>query len=117
MSGYIERTDRGQMTLFPDRLEDWVREDNPVRVVDLFVDEMDLAELGFGRVSPALTGQPGYHPSVLPKPFIYSYLNRGWCQTNSNRLHHDGKAVPYTEHRPRHSARAAARFILKYGLV
>ena len=76
MSGYIEGTDRGQMTLFPDRLEDWIGEDNPVRVVDLFVDEIDLAELGFGRVAPASTGRPGYHPSVLLKLFIYGYLNR-----------------------------------------
>jgi len=76
MSGYIEGTDRGQMTLFPDRLEDWIGEDNPVRVVDLFVNEIDLAELGFGRVAPALTGRPGYHPSVLLKLFIYGYLNR-----------------------------------------
>ena len=76
MSGYIEGTDRGQMTLFPDRLEDWIGEDNPVRVVDLFVDEVDLAELGFGRMAPALTGRPGYHPSVLLKLFIYGYLNR-----------------------------------------
>ena len=76
MSGYIEGTDRGQMTLLPDRLEDWIGEDNPVRVVDLFVDEVDLAELGFGRMAPALTGRPGYHPSVLLKLFIYGYLNR-----------------------------------------
>jgi transposase len=76
MSGYIEGTDRGQMTLFPDRLEDWIDEDNPVRVVDVFVDEIDLVELGFGRVAPASTGRPGYHPSVLLKLFIYGYLNR-----------------------------------------
>jgi len=76
MSGYIEGTDRGQTTLFPDRLEDWVGEDNPVRVIDLFVDEIDLAELGFGRAAPATTGRPGYCPSVLLKLFIYGYLNR-----------------------------------------
>ncbi len=76
MSGYIEGTDRGQSTLFPDRLEDWIGEDNPVRVIDLFVDEIDLAELSFGRTSPAPTGRPGYHPSVLLKLFIYGYLNR-----------------------------------------
>ena len=76
MSGYIEGTDRGQMTLLPDRLEDWIGEDNPVRVVDLFVDEIDLLELGFGRTVPAATGRPGYHPSVLLKLFIYGYLNR-----------------------------------------
>ena len=76
MSGYIEGTDRAQVTLFPDRLEDWVGEDNPVRVIDLFVDEIDLAGLGFGRTAPAQTGRPGYRPSVLLKLFIYGYLNR-----------------------------------------
>jgi transposase len=76
MAGYIEGTDRGQITLFPDRLEDWIGEDNPVRVIDLFVNEIDLAELGFGRTDPATTGRPGYHPSVLLKLFIYGYLNR-----------------------------------------
>jgi len=76
MSGYIEGMDRGQATLFPDRLEDWIGEDNPVRVIDLFVDEIDLAGLGFGRTVPATTGRPGYHPSVLLKLFIYGYLNR-----------------------------------------
>jgi transposase len=76
MTGYIEGTDRGQTTLFPDRLEDWICEDNPVRVIDLFVGEIDLSELGFARACPARTGRPGYHPSVLLKLFIYSYLNR-----------------------------------------
>ena len=76
MSGYIEGTDREQMTLFPDRLEDWIGEDNAVRVIDLFVDEIELAELGFGRTVPAATGRPGYRPSVLLKLFIYGYLNR-----------------------------------------
>jgi transposase len=76
MSGYIEGTDRDQTRLFPDRLEDWIGEDNPVRVVDLFVDEIDLAEFGFGRTAPASTGRPGFHPSVLLKLFIYGYLNR-----------------------------------------
>ena len=59
MSGYIEGTDRSQATLFPDQLEDWIDEDSPVRVVDLFVDEIDLAGLGFGRTVPATTGRPG----------------------------------------------------------
>jgi transposase len=61
---------------FPDRLEDWIDEDNPVRVIDLFVGEIDLTGLGFGRTVPATTGRPGYHPSVLLKLFIYGYLNR-----------------------------------------
>jgi transposase len=76
MSGYIEGTDRGQTTLFPERLDDWIGEDNLVRVIDLFVDEIDLAEAGFGRMVPAPTGRPGYRPSVLLKLFIYGYLNR-----------------------------------------
>ncbi|MDR9395144.1 MAG: IS1182 family transposase [Roseovarius sp.] len=76
MAGFIEGVDRGQMVFFPDRLEDWICEDSLVRVVDLFVDELDLPGLGFGRASPARTGRPGYHPAVLLKLFIYSYLNR-----------------------------------------
>jgi len=76
MSGYIEGVDREQVTLFPERLEDWVGEDNPVRVVDAFVDALDLSDAGFDRTAPAQTGRPGYHPSVLLKLFIYGYMNR-----------------------------------------
>ena len=76
MVGYIEGTDRSQATLFPDRLEDWIDEDSAARVIDLFVDEIDLGEIGFLRTAPAQTGRPGYHPSVLLKLFIYCYLNR-----------------------------------------
>ncbi|MEF3045797.1 IS1182 family transposase [Pseudotabrizicola sp. L79] len=76
MSGFIEGVDRDQATLFPDRLEDWIDEDHLVRVVDLFVDQLDLVDLGFERASHARTGRPGYHPSVLLKLFIYGYLNR-----------------------------------------
>lgn len=76
MSGYIEGVDREQVTLFPDRLEDWIGEDHPVRVVDVFVDALDLSSYGFDRAAPAKTGRPGYHPSVLLKLFIYGYLNR-----------------------------------------
>jgi hypothetical protein len=57
-------------------LEDWICEDNPVRAIDVFVDELDLAELGFGGVDPEATGRPAYHPSVLLKLYIYGYLNR-----------------------------------------
>ena len=59
-----------QRTLFPESLEDWIREDNPVRVVDVVVEELDLAGLGFG-VAPEVTGRPSYHPSVLLKLYIY----------------------------------------------
>jgi len=67
MKRFIEGVDRGQGTLFPERLEDWVGEDNAVRVIDVFVDELDLGGLGFDRVRPEATGRPGYHPAVLLK--------------------------------------------------
>jgi transposase len=76
MAGFIEGVDRGQSVLFPDRLDDWIDEDSLVRVVDLFVDGLDLPVLGFARSGPARTGRPGYHPAVLLKLFIYGYLNR-----------------------------------------
>src|SRR5271168_1774752 len=76
MKGFVEGTDRGQSTLFPECLEDWIGEDNPVRVIDVFVEELDLAGLGFGGVAPEATGRPSYHPSVLLKLYIYGYLNR-----------------------------------------
>src|SRR5829696_2951232 len=76
MTGYVEGADRSQATLFPDRLEDFVGTDNPVRVVDAFVDALDLGELGFTRAAPASTGRPGYHPAVLLKLYVYGYLNR-----------------------------------------
>ena len=76
MRRFVEGTDRGQSTQFPECLGDWISEDNPVRVIDVFVDELDLAELGFNGVEPEVTGRPSYHPSVLLKLYIYGYLNR-----------------------------------------
>jgi len=76
MKRFVEGTDRGQSTLFPECLEDWIDENNPVRVIDVFVDELDLAELEFDGVAPEVTGRPAYHPSVLLKLYIYGYLNR-----------------------------------------
>src|SRR5262245_56956046 len=76
MKRFVEGTDREQSTLFPECLEDWIDENNPVRVIDVFVDELDLAELGFDGVAPETTGRPGYHPSVLLELYIYGYLNR-----------------------------------------
>ena len=75
MKRFIEGVDRTQSTLFPERLEDWIGEDNPVRVIDVFVDELDLGGLGFERFVPQETGRPGYHPSVLLKLYIYGDLN------------------------------------------
>src|SRR5438270_14062633 len=76
MRRFVEGVDRGQSTLFPDCLEDWIGEDNPVRVIDDFVDELDLADLGFSGVEAEVTGRPSYHPSALLKLYIYGYLNR-----------------------------------------
>jgi transposase len=64
MKRFVEGTDRGQSTLPPECLEDWISEDNPVRVIDVYVDELDLAELGFGGLDPKVTGRPSYHPAV-----------------------------------------------------
>ena len=76
MKRFIEGEDRNQSTLFPETLDDYIAEDNPVRVIDVFVDELDLAQLGFGRVEPKETGRPAYHPSMLLKLYVYAYLNR-----------------------------------------
>jgi len=76
MKRFIEGTDRSQSTFLPEALEDWIEEDNPVRVIDVFVNELDLGGLGFGGVAPEITGRPSYHPSVLLKLYIYGYLNR-----------------------------------------
>jgi transposase len=76
MKRFVEGTDRGQATLFPDCLADWIDENNPVQVIDVFVDELDLGALGFDGVAPETTGRPSYHPSVLLKLYIYGYLNR-----------------------------------------
>ena len=76
MKRFVEGVDREQSTLFPEYLEDWIEEDNPVRAVDVFVDDLDLFDLGFGRVAPHWTGRPGYHPSSLLKLYIYGYLNQ-----------------------------------------
>jgi transposase len=76
MKRFIEGEDRHQVTLLPECLDDYIGEDNPVRVVDAFVEELDLHALGFEGVDPAATGRPSYHPSVLLKLYIYGYLNR-----------------------------------------
>ena len=76
MKRFVEGVDRGQATLFPEYLEDWINGDSPVRAIDAFVDALDLTELGFEGVEPAETGRPSYHPSALLKLYIYGYLNR-----------------------------------------
>ena len=76
MKRFIEGEDRTQATLLPACLEDYVEAENPVRVVEVFVEGLDLGELGFEGVDPAVTGRPAYHPAVLLKLYIYGYLNR-----------------------------------------
>lgn len=76
MKRFVEEADRGQWTLLPECLDDFIDESNPVRVIDVFVDALDLAEMSFDGVEPAATGRPSYHPSVLLKLYIYGYLNR-----------------------------------------
>ena len=75
MSGFIKGECRTQRTLFPDQLDDYVTEENPARVIDFFIDELDLPGMGFKTV-PADTGRPAYHPSTMLKLFIYGYFDR-----------------------------------------
>jgi transposase len=76
MKRFVVGEDRRQGVLLPEFLDDWVSEENPVRAIDAFVDELDLAGLGFAGVEPAWTGRPGYHPGLLLKLYVYGYLNQ-----------------------------------------
>ena len=75
MSGFIEGEDRNQATMFPERLDDYVAEDSPVRVIDVFIDDLDISGLGF-RTQANDTGRPAYHPTTMLKIYVYGYLNR-----------------------------------------
>src|ERR1700683_2240718 len=88
MNRFIEGEARSQSLLFPERLDEWIAEANPVRVIDAFVEEVDLRGLGFDGAVPADTGRPGYHPSTLLKIYIYGYLNR---IQSSRRLEREGQ--------------------------
>lgn len=76
MKRFIQGEHRGQSTFLPECLDDYVSDTNPVHVVDVFVDELDLVKLGLVGVIPADTGRPAYHPAILLKIYIYGYLNR-----------------------------------------
>jgi transposase len=76
MKRFVEGEDRRQAYLLPESLDEYVSEDNPVRVVEVFIDELDLGALGFAGVAPAATGRPAYHPSTMLKLYLYGYLNR-----------------------------------------
>ncbi len=75
MTGFIEGVARIQATLFPELLDDYISKENPVRVIEAFVENLDLSKLEFKTI-PKKTGRPGYHPSTMLKLFIYGYLNR-----------------------------------------
>jgi len=85
MSSFIEGENRNQSTLLPERLDDYITEENPVRVIDVFLDSLNLNTLGFKTIA-AKTGRPSYHPSTLLKLYIYGYLNR---IQSSRRLEHE----------------------------
>jgi hypothetical protein len=76
MGRFVEGADRSQTTLLPECLDDFIAEDNPVRIIDAFVEELELPALGFDGATPATTGRPSYHPAVLLRIYIYGYLNR-----------------------------------------
>ena len=102
MPRFVEGQDRHQVTLLPESLDDFIAEDNAVRVVDAFVDELDLAALGFEGAAPATTGRPSYHPGVLLKIYIYGYLNKVQssrrlereCQRNVELMWLTGRLAP-----------------------
>jgi transposase len=86
MKRFVEGADRTQVSLLPDCIDDYVGTENPVRVVEAFVEQLDLREMGFESVDPEATGRPAYHPSVMLKIYIYGYLNR---VQSSRRLEHE----------------------------
>ena len=73
---FVAGQDRNRSTLYPELLDDYVGNDNPVRAIDVFVDELRLGDLGFDGVQPQATGRPAYHPATLLKLYVYGYLNR-----------------------------------------
>ena len=75
MSGFIEVENRYQSALFPERIDDYVEEDSAARVIDVFIDRLDLSDLGF-KTEPADTGRPGYNPATMLKIFVYGYMNK-----------------------------------------
>src|SRR5438477_3642815 len=102
MHRFIDGEDRLQQTLLPHSLEDYVGAENPVRVIEAFIDELDLAALGFAGMMPAATGRPAYHPATLLKIYVYGYLNRVQssrrpereCQRNIELVWLTGRLMP-----------------------
>jgi transposase len=102
MKRFVEGDDRKQVALLPECVDDYIGQDNPVRIVDVFVDELDLRTLGFSGTAPAITGRPSYHPGVMLKIYIYGYLNRvpssrrleRECQRNVELMWLTGRLAP-----------------------
>lgn len=76
MSRFIEGQSRTQSTMFPEVLDDYIHEDNPIRDIDMFINSLELSKLGFARCQPAKTGIPRYSPATMLKIYLYGYLNR-----------------------------------------
>src|SRR3954451_21878469 len=96
MKRFLVGADRGQSTLLPECLDEWIDESNPVRAVDAFVDALDLGKLGFEGVVPEVTGRPSYHPSAVLKLYIYGYPNR----VQSSRRLERRAGIPVTLPKP-----------------
>src|SRR6201998_3786243 len=102
MARFVVGDDRSQSTLFPERLDEYLDGDNPVRAIDFLSDKLDLAKLGFGGVEPEATGRPAYHPATLLKIYVYGYLNRVQssrrlereCQRNIELVWLTGRLMP-----------------------
>jgi transposase len=102
MKRFVEGDDRKQVSLLPECIDDYIGQDDPVRVIDVFVDELELEDLGFNGAIPALTGRPSYHPGVMLKIYIYGYLNRvpssrrleRECQRNVELMWLTGRLAP-----------------------
>jgi transposase len=115
MPRFVEGGDRSQVALLPECLDDFVVEDNPVRVIDAFVGELDLQTLGFDGLTPAPSGRPSYHPAVLLKIYIYGYLNRiqssrrleRECQRNLELMWLTGRLAPTSRPLPTSGATVA----------
>lgn len=102
MTRFVMGQDRSQSTLFPALLDDYIGDDNPVRAIDVFVDELRLGDVGFDGVQPHATGRPAYHPATLLKIYVYGYLNRVQssrrlereCQRNIELVWLTGRLAP-----------------------
>jgi transposase len=124
MKRFVEGDDRKQFALLPECVDDYIEQDNPVRIVDVFVDELDLTTLGFNDTTPAVTGRPSYHPGALLKIYIYGYLNRTpssrrlerECQRNVELMWLTGRLAPDSRRSPTFAETTAWPFVTYAGI-